>query len=120
MSGFTFLEVLLSLAILGIGLAVILQGFALGARVRRDSLDRQRLIQAAGNRVNILLAGGEFPGGTQRGVEEEIAWIVEEIDEKEAPAMENKQNLKFLKITVTAPTGRTWSVDTAMPGPAGP
>jgi general secretion pathway protein I len=69
--GFTLLEVLVALAILGIAVVASIQGFAQGLRLLKLSGDHQRAILLADQKAREIV---EFEEGRQEGVEGEFRW----------------------------------------------
>jgi prepilin-type N-terminal cleavage/methylation domain-containing protein len=110
-AGLTLLEVLLAMALLGIGLAVIMQGLALGLKVRRDSGETQAMCQVAGSRLNELLGEGSFSAAAE-GTEGPYVWRLEELPSAGGAAAER---LAHLRINVEAPSGRAWELHTIFP-----
>ena len=114
-SGLTLIEVLLALFILGTGLAVIMQGLAVGLKVRRESTESQHLSLIALNRLNLLMSEGKVPPDMEEGSEGDYRWRIEvsppdgdvEGGVEAAPA--------HVRILVEAPSGRTWELSTLMP-----
>ena len=118
--GLTLLEVLLAMALLGIGLAVIMQGLALGLKVRRESTETQAMSQVAENRLNELLGKGSFSAAAE-GTEGPYLCRLEELPEVGGAGAGGAGRLARLKINVEAPSGRTWELYTIFPrGDDGP
>ena len=64
--GFTLLEVLVALAILGLAVVAVIQGFAQGLRLLKLSGDHQRAVLVADQKIREVLAPEsqrEFPMG---------------------------------------------------------
>ena len=108
-AGLTLLEVLLAMSLLDIGLTVIMQGLALGLKVRRESVETQAMCQVAGSRLNGLLEEGSFTAA--EGTDGPYLWRLEELP-SEAGASANLANLR---INVEAPSGRVWELYTIFP-----
>ena len=113
-AGLTLLEVLLAMALLGIGLAVIMQGMALGLKVRRDSIETQAMSQVAENRLNELLDEGSFSAAAE-GTDGPYLWRLEELSTAGGAGTGSAERLASLKINVEAPSGRTWDLYTIFP-----
>jgi prepilin-type N-terminal cleavage/methylation domain-containing protein len=113
-AGLTLLEVLLAMAILGIGLAVIMQGLALGLKVRRESIETQAMSQVAENRLNELLGEGSFSAAAE-GTDGPYLWRLEELPAVGGAETGSAGRLARLKINVEAPSGRTWELYTIFP-----
>ena len=109
-AGLTLLEVLLAMALLGIGLAVIMQGLALGLKVRRESVETQAMCQVAGSRLNGLLEEGSFTAAAE-GTDGPYLWRLEELPSE----ADSSANLVNLRINVEAPSGRVWELYTIFP-----
>ncbi len=112
-AGLTLLEVLLAMALLGIGLAVIMQGLALGLKVRRDSIETQAMCRVAGNRLNELLEEGSFTAAAE-GTDGPYRWRLEELPAAGGAAA-GAESLATLSINVEAPSGRVWELNTIFP-----
>jgi prepilin-type N-terminal cleavage/methylation domain-containing protein len=113
-AGLTLLEVLLAMALLGIGLAVIMQGLALGLKVRRESAENQAMCQVAGNRLNDLMGEGSFSAAAE-GTEGPYRWRLEEISSPDGAGGGGTEMLATLRISVEAPSGRSWELYTIFP-----
>jgi prepilin-type N-terminal cleavage/methylation domain-containing protein len=111
--GFTLLEVLVSVAVLGLGLTVIMQGLALGLRVRRDSAESLRLGLVAEHRLQQLFAQGTVDPGDEVGEEHGYTWRVEVVPPAEPEGEEGE--LVEVRLTVESPSGRKWELLTLMP-----
>jgi hypothetical protein len=108
------------MALLGIGLAVIMQGLALGLKVRRDSAETQAMCRVAGNRLNDLLGEGSFSAGAE-GTEGPYRWRLDELPSKGGAEDGGAERLAALRISVEAPSGRAWELHTLFPrGEGGP
>jgi general secretion pathway protein I len=70
-SGFTLLEVLVALAILGLAIVASIQGFAQGLRLLKLSGDHQRAVLIADEKARELVTLEE---GRQDGTEGEFRW----------------------------------------------
>jgi type II secretory pathway pseudopilin PulG len=108
------LEVLFSIAILGIGLAVIMQGLALGLRVRRDSAAMQEMSLVAGNTLNRLLLLGEAPPDAEEGEAGDYRWRIEPDPSLAGEEQEGGANVP-LRLVIEAPAGRSLEVVTVFP-----
>jgi prepilin-type N-terminal cleavage/methylation domain-containing protein len=111
--GFTLLEVLVSIAVLGMGLAVIMQGLALGLRVRRDSAESLRLGLVAEQRLQQLFAQGTVDPGDEEGEEQGYTWRVEVVPPSEPEG--GKGALVEVRLMVESPAGRKRELRTLMP-----
>lgn len=109
-AGLTLIEVLVALFIFGTGLAVVMQGLALGLKVRRDSAVTQQLSIVAANRLARLVADGGAPL-QEEGEEGPFHWRVESLPLDG----EGSGELHEVKITVAAPSGRQWEITTLFP-----
>lgn len=106
------------MAILGIGLAVIMQGLAQGVRLRRDSTDDQRMSLVAENRLNLLLAGEEAPSEAEEGEEGGYRWSLQN-DPSLLPGNGGEGDLVPVRITVKGNYGRSLEIVTLMPRGSG-
>ena len=113
-AGLTLLEVLLAMALLGIGLAVIMQGLALGLKVRRESVETQAMCQVAGSRLNELLEERSFSAAAE-GTDGPYLWRLEELPPPVGAGAGSEERLAHLRINVEAPSGRTWELHTIFP-----
>lgn len=102
------------MALLGIGLAVIMQGLALGLKVRRESIETQAMSQVAENRLNELLGEGSFSAAGE-GTDGPYLWRLEELPPAGGAGAGSAERLARLKINVEAPSGRTWELYTIFP-----
>lgn len=113
-TGLTLLEVLFALALLGMGVAVIVQGLALGLRVRRESAAMRRMTLVASNAVNLLLLRGEAPSEEEEGEEGEFVWRI--LPEPAASGEEDEAGSQMpLRIVVERGGGRTLELLTVFP-----
>lgn len=113
-TGLTLLEVLIAMAILGIGLAVIMQGLALGLKVRRESVETEAMCRVAGNRLNELLGEGSFSAAAE-GTEGSYLWRLEELPSEGGAGSAAAGRLAGLRVSVEAPSGRSWELYTVFP-----
>lgn len=114
-SGLTLIEVLLALFILGTGLAVIMQGLALGLKVRRESTESQQLSLIALNRLNLLMSEGKVPSDMDEGSEGSYSWRIESSPLGREVETGAEEVLAHVRILVEAPSGRTWELSTIFP-----
>lgn len=112
--GFTLLETLLALTVLSIGLAVILQGLALGLQVRRESSDFLRMSLLAANELDRFLADEEGRELPSEGEEEGYRWRFERGDPSPADG-DYSEGLSKVLLTVESGRGRTWEIVTLIP-----
>jgi general secretion pathway protein I len=70
-AGFTLLEVLVALAILGLAVVASIQGFAQGLRLLKLSGDNQRAMLLADQKAREVV---QFEEGTQEGTEGDFRW----------------------------------------------
>ena len=116
-AGLTLIEVLIAMAILGIGLAVIFQGIGLGLRVRRDSEVIRRIAVVADRELNRLQIDAVPPEEPRSGEEGGVSWTVEQhpdITYGGGEDEERETNLVPVRITVTADNGRSREIVTLM------
>ena len=123
-SGFSLLEVLVALAILGIGLGVVFQGIGQGLRLRGESADNVRLMLVAERILGELVEREAAPTGPEEGEDSGCRWQLEPVegavsaggvidasaapDQRGAPLVE-------VRLTVKAPSGRGWETTTLLP-----
>jgi len=104
----------MAVALLGMGIAVIVQGLALGLRVRRESAVVREMTLAATNAVNLLLMRGEAPSSEEEGEAGDYTWrIVPQpaaFDEEE-----EAETLMPLRVVVEREGGRSLEVVTVFP-----
>lgn len=117
-AGFTLLEVLVALAILGIGLGVIVQGLGQGLRLRRESAENVRFTVLAEGLLGGLLARKEAPEAVEEGEQGGWRWRLEPL--AEAPPGDAEQApggaaLAALRIALVSPAGRIWEMTTLLP-----
>lgn len=113
-AGLTLLEVLFALALLGMGVAVIVQGLALGLRVRRESAAVREMTLAASNAVNLLLLRGEAPAAEEEGEAGEYIWRI--LPEPAAFGEEEEAGSQMpLRIVVEREGGRSLELFTVFP-----
>ena len=125
-AGFSLLEVLVALAILGIGLGVVFQGVGQGLRLRGESADNVRLSLVAERLLGELVERKAAPESPEEGEESGCLWRLEAVERAtplggvigagSAPGVRGAQ-LVEVKLTVTAPSGRAWEATTLLPGP---
>ena len=122
--GFTLLEVLVALAILGIGLGVIFQGIAQGLRLRASSAESVRLALVAERILGELPERATAPAEPEEGEESGCRWRLETISGPQgwtggAPAagakVPERAALAEVRLTVTGPSGRGWELTTLLP-----
>lgn len=123
-AGFSLLEVIVALAILGIGLGVVFQGVSQGLRLRFESADNVRLSLAAERLLGELVERAAAPTGLEEGEEAGCRWRLETIDPavglggliaSSAAPGQHGARLEAVRISITAPSGRTWETTTLLP-----
>jgi len=123
-SGFTLLEVLVALAILGIGLGVVFQGISQGLRLRGESADNVRLSLVTERLLGDLIEREAAPTEPEEGEEGGCRWRLEPLERTVAPggviestvAPELRSApLVDVRLTVTASSGRSWETTTLLP-----
>lgn len=123
-AGFTLLEVLVALAILGIGLGVVFQGISQGLRLRGESADNVSLSLATERLLGDLIEREAAPTELEEGEKSGCRWALEPLERAVAPGGEVESEsapghpgalLVDVRITVTAPSGRSWEMTTLLP-----
>jgi prepilin-type N-terminal cleavage/methylation domain-containing protein len=123
-AGFTLLEVLVALAILGIGLGVVFQGVSQGLRLRGASADSVRLSLVAEHMLGELVEREAAPAETEEGEDSNCRWRLEPLETVvatggvNATAMAGEPRgapLVEVRLTITAPSGRDWQFVTLLP-----
>ena len=123
-AGFTLLEVLVALAILGIGLGVVFQGISQGLRLRGQSADSVRLSLATERLLGDLIEREAAPTEPEEGEESGCRWRLEPLEHAAVPGgvVENVDTsahrgaqLVDVRLTVTTSSGRGWETTTLLP-----
>jgi general secretion pathway protein I len=122
-AGFSLLEVLVALAILGIGLGVVFQGFSQGLRVRGESADNVRISLVAERLLGQLIERTEAPSASEEGEENGCRWRLEPVERAVplggvvASGSDSRRGgaLVEVRLTVTAPSGRSWEAQSLLP-----
>ena len=118
--GFTLLEVIIALAILGIGLGVILPGIGLSLRMRRDASDDSRLALAAEQVLGDLVQRTKPLEAAEEGEIGGCRWQLEPLETPAAglgDARPHGAALTVVRLTLTAPGGPRWEMTTLLPSP---
>jgi len=122
-AGFTLLEVLVALAILGIGLGVVFQGISQGLRLRGQSADSVRLSLVTERLLGDLIEREAAPTELEEGEESGCRWRLEPLERAVAPggvietaaATGHRGALLVdVRLSVTAPSGRGWETTTLL------
>jgi prepilin-type N-terminal cleavage/methylation domain-containing protein len=123
-AGFSLLEVLVALAILGIGLGVIFDGFALGLRVRGAAAESVRMAMVAERILGGLPEREAAPIQVEEGEESGCRWRLEVVGGSGgatvaagagATGPAAPQSLVEVRLTVTGPSGSSWVMSTLLP-----
>lgn len=110
--GFTLLEVLLSVAILGIGVVAAIQLLSGGLRLARTADRHTDIIFAAREKMAETLLAPRLLEGTSKGADKEIGWTVSVGQYRPDSVAAGK---RMLMVTVTAEElsgGRSYTVST--------
>lgn len=123
-AGFSLLEVIVALAILGIGLGVVFQGIGQGLRLRGESADTIVISLAAESLLGGLAEREAAPPETEEGEESGCRWRLEPVEQPGAPGGVSDLSgatdrrgapLVAVRLTITAASGRTWETTTLLP-----
>lgn len=99
-SGFTLLEVMASLAILGIGVMMVIQLFSGGLLLAGRSRDHAGLALLAREKMTEAFLDSALKEGASSGSEDGIEWKVE-VSPFDAADMETGPNVRILKVTAS-------------------
>jgi prepilin-type N-terminal cleavage/methylation domain-containing protein len=122
--GFSLLEVLVALAILGIGLGVIFQGIAQGLRLRGSAAESVRLALVAERILGALPGRAAAPEQPEEGEETECRWRLETVSGAKGwtgastaagAKTPEASALAEVRLTVTGRSGRAWVMTTLLP-----
>jgi general secretion pathway protein I len=122
--GFTLLEILVALAILGISLGVIFQGIGQGLRLRGEAAENVRLALVAESLLGQLPERAAAPEAPEEGEDAGILWRLESVETPAArgaaPGAGAATDARgtppvAVRLTVTAPSGRSWEMSTLLP-----
>ncbi|HEY5998182.1 MAG TPA: type II secretion system protein [bacterium] len=118
-AGFTLLEVLVALAILGIGLGVIFPGIAMTLRLRREAADSARLSIVAEQVLGDLATRKKAPESPEEGDVGGCHWLLEPVGAP-APAAgaagePHGAELVQARLTVSTQGGPSWELLTLLP-----
>jgi len=121
--GFSLLEVIVALAILGIGLGVVFEGIAQGLRVRGAAAESVRIALVAERILGELPEREAAPTTVEEGEESGCRWRLELVDGKggavaatgAAAEPAPPDSLVEVRLTVTGPSGRSWELSTLLP-----
>ena len=116
-AGFSLLEVIVALAILGIGLGVILQGIGQGLRLRGEASEQTRLSAVAERLLGSLPAREAAPEEPEEGEDNGCRWRVEGVDRGDLARREETRGAELIevRITVACAADRPWELTTLLP-----
>jgi len=123
-AGFSLLEILVALAILGISLGVIFQGIGQGLRLRGEAAENVRLALVAESLLGQLPERAAAPEAPEEGEDAGILWRLESVETPAArgaaPGAGAATDARgtppvAVRLTVTAPSGRSWEMSTLLP-----
>lgn len=104
-SGFTLLEVMASLAILGIGVIMVIQLFSGGIGLAGRSRDHAGMAMLAREKMTEAFLDRGLKEGAASGSEDGMEWMVE-VSPFEAADIETGPNVRILKVTASAKVAR--------------
>lgn len=113
--GFSLLEVLVALAILGIGVGVIFEGLGQGLRIRREAAENVRLTGTAMQLLGELSAEEEAPSAKLEGVAGDYRWRVEPIKAERKDDVAYGARLIEVRLSLESPAGRRLELTTLLP-----
>jgi prepilin-type N-terminal cleavage/methylation domain-containing protein len=117
--GFTLLEVIIALAILGIGLGVIFQGLGFSLRLRGEATQSVRLAVAAERVLGGLPARRAAPKEAEEGELDGVSWRLEPLARRAEPLGGPPRplgaELVEVRLTLSVPSGRTLEMTTLLP-----
>lgn len=123
-AGFSLLEVVVALAILGIGLGVVFQGIGQGLRLRGESADNVRLSLVAERLLGEMIERDAAPTEPEEGEDSGCRWKLEPVERAvaaggvigaSAAPGDHGARLDAVRLIVTAPSGRNWEMTTLLP-----
>lgn len=98
--GFTLLEVMVSLAILGFGVILVIQLFSGGLGLARASQDSTEMALLAGDKMTEILSLAKLGEGEESGSERGFSWRVE-ISPFETEGSIDNPKLHTYKVTIS-------------------
>jgi len=117
--GFTLLEVVIALAILGIGIGVVLPGIGFSLRLRQEAAESSRLAIVAEQALGELALRKTAPKGVEEGEVDGYRWQLEPVDAAvahgSAAGARRGAELVEVRLTVSAPSGPRWELTTLLP-----
>jgi prepilin-type N-terminal cleavage/methylation domain-containing protein len=121
--GFSLLEVIVALAILGIGLGVVFQGLGQGLRLRGESADNVRISLVAERLLGALAERDAAPTAVEEGEESGCRWRLEPQEpaagadsaSSTAAATRRGAPLVPVRLVVATTSGRTWEATLLLP-----
>jgi prepilin-type N-terminal cleavage/methylation domain-containing protein len=119
-AGFSLLEVIVALAILGIGLGWILKGISAGLEARDRAAKQGRQSAIAERLLHQSLPMGTAKKEPEEGEEGDCSWRIESEEKPQASSLTAQlpwtEPVK-VKITITCGTERPWELMTLLPAP---
>jgi type II secretion system protein I len=107
--GFTLLEVVVALAIMGLGIVTVLEVFSAGLRLGSRSRDRTEAMIEGQAVMDELLARPVMPEGTEEGTREDgRRWRVQVSPVRQEPLSDSSINWELQEVTLEmrSPDGR--------------
>jgi len=122
-AGFTLLEVLVALAILGLGVGVIFEGLGSALRLRAEANENVHLAVAAERLLGGLPTRKAAPTETEEGEAEGCRWRLEPLAPPPTPLGDvvgaggdlRGSPLVEVRLSIAAPSGRVWELMTLLP-----
>ena len=109
-SGFTLLEVLVAMTIVGLGVVTLLQVFSLGLRLQSRSMSRNEAIAQGSRVMDELLARKRLDGSVDGQVGRDVRWTAQiraVADSSSELALSKEWELREVALEMSARNGET-------------